>query len=122
MKWIKQRIAHLTGARAERRADNFLREQGLHFVARNYRCKGGEIDLIMKDGEQWVFIEVKFRENADFGDAAEYFNRPKQKRVRHAIQHYMITHHLNPEMSACRIDLIAINGDKIDWYQSVTQQ
>lgn len=121
MQWIKQQFAHITGARAERQAEKFLRSQGLSMVARNYRCKGGEIDLIMTDSEQWVFIEVKYRESDKYGDAAEFFDSRKQQRLTRAINHYMIKKHLNPEMTAYRIDLVAINGDQINWIKSATQ-
>ena len=121
MQWIKQQFAYITGARAERQAETFLTSQGLVLIARNYRCKSGEIDLIMTDSEQWVFIEVKYREKDDYGDAAEFFDKRKKKRLMRAINHYMISKQLNPEMTAYRVDLVAINGEQINWIKSATQ-
>lgn len=119
MRWIKQRFAHLRGKAAEQLAASYLTRQGLRFIARNYRCRQGEIDLIFQQGEVWVFIEVKFRENNAFGEPSEYFHAAKRKKFIRAMQHFMHAKRLNPDEVPHRIDLVAIYRNQIDWLQAV---
>ncbi len=65
----------------ERRAENFLRRQGLRLLQRNFHCRFGEIDLIMEDSETLCFIEVKYRRSQAFGGAAFSLPRGKQRRI-----------------------------------------
>ena len=69
------------GAAAEALAAEFLQARGLTIVARNYRCRGGEIDLIASDGETLIFVEVRLRSDAAFGGAAESITTAKKKRL-----------------------------------------
>ena len=73
----------------ERRAENFLRRQGLRLLQRNFRCRFGEIDLIMEDGETLCFIEVKYRRSQAFGGAAFSLPRGKQRRIVAAAARYL---------------------------------
>lgn len=119
MQWIKRVQAHLLGAAAERQAQRYLQRQGLHFVTRNFRCRSGEVDLIFTEGQQWVFVEVKFRRQSDFGQAHEYFHASKRRKFELAMLAFMQQHGLNPAHTDHRIDLLAIQGEQIDWFKQI---
>jgi putative endonuclease len=97
------------GAAAERAAEQWLRARGLSSVARNFRCKPGEIDLVMRDGAQLVFIEVRLRNRDDYGGAAASVTRAKQQRLIRAAQQFL---RANPQWrdAPCRFDVIAARG------------
>lgn len=116
---IKRRFSHLIGASAEDKACRYLLEQGLVLIERNYRCRGGEIDLIMSDNEQLIFVEVKYRKQNQYGYAAEYFTEQKRKTVQRAILHYLKDARLNHATTAMRIDLVAIDDNQIQWLKAV---
>ena len=77
------------GSAAERAAAEFLRQRGYHILERNFRCRGGEIDLIALDGGTLVFIEVKMRRTLARGTPIEAVTPLKQSRVRRAAQSYL---------------------------------
>ena len=79
------------GAQAEQLAAQFLQCQGLKLVQRNYRCRYGEIDLILHDGNTLVFAEVRLRSRNDFGGAAASINAAKQAKLVRTAQHYLAT-------------------------------
>lgn len=106
----------IVGNRAEDRAAAFLREQNLSLVERNFLCKVGEIDLIMQDHNCLVFVEVRFRKNANFGSALETVNRAKQKKIIAAAQFYIRKQKLRN--AAMRFDVVGITGDDIQWVPS----
>ncbi len=94
------------GASAERTAEAFLVAQGLQPVTRNYRCKGGELDLIMRQADALVFVEVRLRRGRAFGGATASVDRRKQKRLIHAAQRYLQqTRWTGP----CRFDVIGLD-------------
>ena len=105
-----------TGHIAENLAARFLEKRGLVVKARNYRCRGGEIDLICRDGSALVFVEVRLRRNDAFGGAAASVTATKQRRIIHAAQHFLMAHSLaNPD---CRFDCVLLNGvseNNIEW-------
>jgi len=117
----KPKAAHLqTGLHAEQRALNFLQQQGLQLACTNYRCKSGELDLVMKDGEVLVIVEVRFRKSEQFGGALASITRQKQQRIISATQHYVIINKLGH--SAIRFDVVAISGDnRINWIKNAFQ-
>ncbi|WP_407075554.1 YraN family protein [Paraglaciecola sp.] len=124
MGWIKQAISPLIGKEAEGLARTFLEKQGLTFIEQNYRCRTGEIDLIMQDGEQLVFVEVKYRSRSQFGSAMEYFHPAKRRKFISALMYYMQENKLNPSIAPHRIDLVAIdnnkaNQDDINWLKNI---
>lgn len=119
MQWIKNRYSHLVGKKAEQQASEYLQQQGLSLVCENYRCRSGEIDLIMKEQDQLVFVEVKYRTNTDFGHALEYFHLHKRKKFEKAVSHYLHEQRLNPTLIDHRIDLVAIENTDIQWLKSV---
>jgi putative endonuclease len=94
------------GADAEALAARFLIERKLRIIDRNYRCRGGEIDLIAEDGSTLVFVEVRLRRDDRFGGAAASVTRRKQQRVILAARHYLGSR----SARACRFDVIALDG------------
>ncbi len=107
----------LSGNRAEDKACKFLKKEGLQLLERNFTIPAGEVDLIMKDGQTLVFIEVRYRKNADFGGAAASITPKKQQRIIKASLSYQQKH--SPQ-SAMRFDVIAIEGTNLDinWIKS----
>lgn len=109
------------GERAETLAEKFLQERGLKPRTRNYRCKAGEIDLIMGAGETLVFVEVRLRRNARFAGAAESVDARKQRKLIRAAQHYLLRHGLTDKV-VCRFDIVAfdrgLDSSGITWFQN----
>ncbi len=103
------------GAQAEHLAAKFLQHQGLKLLQQNYRCRFGEIDLILQDGEALVFAEVRLRSRSDFGGAAASINTAKQAKLVRAAQHYLATLTHTPP---CRFDAVLLqtsDGSGIEW-------
>ena len=96
-----------TGREAEVRAERILMREGLSPVARNYRCRGGEIDLVMHDGETLVFVEVRGRSNPRFGSPAETVTGAKQARLIRTAQVFLLAHPKFTEWP-CRFDVLAL--------------
>jgi putative endonuclease len=106
------------GAAAEALAAEFLRARGLTIVARNYRCRGGEIDLIARDGDTLIFVEVRLRSDAAFGGAAESITAAKKKRLRFAASHYLSRLSQMSREPPCRFDAIllgSLDPGRIEW-------
>jgi len=97
---------HSSGANAEQKAFDYLIKKGLKPVTRNYRCKCGEIDLIMRDNNTLVFVEVRFRRSNSFGSAAATVSNSKQQRLRKTAALYLQKQHTVPD---CRFDVIGIS-------------
>ena len=101
------------GALAEDRALAYLERQGLAAVVRNYRCKGGEIDLIMRAADDTlVFVEVRKRSGRGFGGAAASITTAKQRHVLIAASHYLATLDALPP---CRVDVVALDPGRLEW-------
>jgi putative endonuclease len=99
---------HRSGRWAESAALEYLVEQGLLPLARNHRCRFGEIDLVMRDGTVLVFVEVRLRSDARFGGGAASVTTAKQRRLVLAARHYLAglrTHTL----PACRFDVVSVS-------------
>ena len=94
------------GRDAEARAEDMLIRAGLQPVARNYRCRGGEIDLIMRDGEHLVFVEVRYRSHAGYGGAASSIDHRKQRRLLLAAGRYLQTSRWS---GPCRFDVVTFD-------------
>lgn len=107
------------GEAAEAHAEQFLHAQGLQTRARNYRCKVGEIDLIMQHGETLVFVEVRLRNNPRFLQAAESVTWRKQQKIIRAAQVYLMQTRLTDSV-ICRFDVVALTteGATPDWIQN----
>lgn len=95
-----------------------LQLHGLRLVERNFRCKGGEIDLIMRDGAALVFVEVRRRAGRGYGGAAASITPAKQKRMIHAAQFYLLR--VKP-LPPCRFDVVAIDGKQLSWLKHVLE-
>ena len=102
------------GALAEEQAARFLAGRGLKILARNYRCRGGEIDLICRDGKTLVFVEVRLRSRSDFGGAAASITASKRRRIILAAQHYL----LGKPACDCRFDCVLIDGGELEWIKN----
>ncbi|WP_333607266.1 YraN family protein [Arsukibacterium sp.] len=92
----------------EQLALDYLQQQGLTLVTRNYQCKAGEIDLIMRQGPQLVFVEVKYRASNAFGGPLAAVTPAKQKKFVRTVRWYLQQH--GGQQQACRIDVLAIEG------------
>ncbi len=101
------------GAAAETHAADFLVRQGLVILERNFRVKGGEIDLIARDGTTTVFVEVRQRSRRDYGGAAASITRTKQRRLILAARHWL----QRRGECACRFDCVLIDGGQMEWLQ-----
>lgn len=105
-----------TGRRGEAQAADFLEQRGLTVVARNYRCRGGELDLVCRDGRTLVFVEVRLRTSLTFGGAAASITPVKQRRILHAAQHYLST--TGKTDADCRVDCVLIDNGEITWLKN----
>ena len=95
----------------EDRALAYLKKQGLKLIVRNFSCKLGEIDLIMKDVQnKLIFVEVRYRGTQNFGGSAASVSRGKQIRLVRTANWYLRAHYPNAP-PLCRFDVMAINGD-----------
>lgn len=102
------------GSEAEAQAADYLMRHGLIILARNYRCRGGEIDLVCRDGATLVFVEVRLRTNRGYGGAAESITAAKQRRVVLAARHYLA----GKPQPVCRFDAVLLDGANIDWIRN----
>jgi putative endonuclease len=106
------------GAAAEALALRHLQAQGLRLLQRNWRTRGGELDLVMEDGEDLVIAEVRARSRADFGGAAASIDSRKRGRIVNAARAFLAAHpryHSRP----VRFDIVAIEpGGRIDWIRN----
>ena len=101
-----------TGSCYERKAAEYLISCGCNIIEKNYRCRAGEIDLIVRDGSYLVFVEVKYRSTASAGYGSEAVDIRKQIRIRKAAVWYMKQHHISVDQP-CRFDVISFLGDEI---------
>jgi len=99
------------GQITEQFAENFLIKKGLTLVDKNYHCRQGEIDLIMLEGDTYVFIEVKYRKSTSFGGAIAAISASKQKKIKHCVTFYLQQAGLNEYNTPCRVDVVALEGN-----------
>ena len=106
-----------SGLQAEQWAVQHLQQHGLKLVAQNYRCRFGEIDIIMQDALVLVFVEVRLRRNGDFGGAAASIDARKQQRIILTAQHYLSSLKSTPP---CRFDAVLIDAEskKFEWLKN----
>ena len=111
------------GERFEQAAAVMLEAAGLRVIERNYRCKMGELDLICRDHEQIVIVEVRARRQTRYGGAAASIDRHKQRRIIRATQHLLQRRNWSGTQS-CRFDVVAIDGagrdgrEKMQWIKN----
>ena len=106
------------GGQWERAACVYLERRGLVRLAANFRCRGGELDLVMRDADTIVFVEVRQRSHAGFGGAAASIDAHKLRRLRRAAQAWLARYPLPPP---CRLDVIAIDGGAIRWLRAAAE-
>ncbi|MGA9421694.1 MAG: YraN family protein [Rhodanobacteraceae bacterium] len=101
------------GAHYEDRALAHLQRAGLVLITRNVACRYGEIDLVMRDDDTVVFIEVRYRQRSEFGDGLASVNTTKRARLVRAARVFLAR---NPRLArcACRFDVIALTGEADD--------
>jgi len=107
------------GAEAETLAESFLTARGLAILVRNYRCRVGEIDLIARDRDTLVFVEVRLRSSSAFGGAGASITAAKRRRLERAARHYLGYIGREPP---CRFDAIlldALDSKRIEWLVDV---
>ena len=105
----------MNGSEAERCAERFLLQRHLVLLLRNYRCRFGEIDLIMRNGETLVFVEVRLRSSSVFGGAAASVTSVKQTKLLRTARHYLAGLKTTP---SCRFDVVLLSGcsgEDIEW-------
>ncbi|WP_256927976.1 YraN family protein [Caballeronia sordidicola] len=109
-------VSKTIGSAFEERALEYLQRQRLRFVTRNFVCRGGEIDLVMREigsAHTLVFVEVRARRSRQFAAAAASIGAHKQRRLVLAAQHYLMT--WRGALPACRFDVIAFDAGRIVW-------
>lgn len=118
----------ITGESAEQLAKQYLLGQGLEFITQNFRCKQGEIDLIMQHNCSIIFIEVRYRKQIRFGSGAESVNHTKQKKLIATALSYLQQNPVQANQPA-RFDVVSITSRStttgtqpdIDWIQDAFQ-
>ncbi|MBI1991560.1 MAG: YraN family protein [Betaproteobacteria bacterium] len=107
----------LRGRHAENLAALFLQQQGLKLVARNYRCRFGEIDLIAREGNTLVFVEVRMRASDQFGGAAASITAGKRRKLLRTARHYLAGATRAPP---CRFDALLVSGadNSVEWLKN----
>ncbi len=107
-----------TGALFESLALQYLQQQGLGLVLRNFRCRYGEIDLICRSAEHWVFVEVKYRQHSHFGGAVAAVTLQKQQKLARTASYFL---QQQRSQAPCRFDVVAISGAapyRIEWIKN----
>jgi putative endonuclease len=102
------------GAAAERLAADFLATKGMKIVRRNYRYERGEIDIVAEDGDELVFVEVKWRRSGAFGSPEDAITPAKQDQIIKVAEGYLFENGI--EGRPCRFDVVAVterNGNQI---------
>jgi putative endonuclease len=116
------------GRHAEEAACHYLQQQGLTLLQRNYACPRGEIDLVMRQADVTVFVEVRFRRNIRYGSGAESVDWRKQDKLRATAAHYL-QQHPKAAKGACRFDVVSLSAGaasdgaiaNIDWITDAFQ-
>jgi putative endonuclease len=112
------------GQAAERQACTFLQEKGLRLLIKNYSCPYGEIDLIMQDQDDIVFVEVRSRKRTDYGNALESVNNNKRKKLIKTATHFLQMKQWLHKINS-RFDIIAIHPIagkmQLEWVKNAFQ-
>ncbi|MBO6159617.1 MAG: YraN family protein [Firmicutes bacterium] len=111
----------LEGSVYEERAAEWLEEQGLIILERNFRCRQGEIDLIALDEDVLVFVEIKYRRTRNTGFAIEAVNPRKQAVIRRVAQYYLLKKRKS-ENVPCRFDVLGFDGARVTWIKNAYEE
>lgn len=106
------------GYAAELRALSYLKKRGLKLVERNFTSSVGEIDLIMRDKRELVFVEVRYRSGNAYGGAAASINHSKQMKLNRTALFYL-NRRYGDAVPHCRFDLVLIDGGQLEWCRNV---
>ncbi|CAG4884102.1 conserved protein of unknown function [Georgfuchsia toluolica] len=118
---LLRKRAAASGQAAEDVAAGFLAHRGLKVVERNFRVRGGEIDLICTDGRTLVFVEVRLRGSDKFGGAAASITPRKQQRIVLAARHWLSRHGNAFVDRDCRFDCVVMDAPdeaRIEWIEN----
>lgn len=102
------------GAAKEEQAAAYLQEQGATLLAKNFYFRGGELDLVAKDGEYVCFIEVKYRKSRAYGFPEEAVTAAKQRKIIQGAKLFLYQNHY-PADTPCRFDVISVYQEEITW-------
>lgn len=118
MRLLKNRLK--LGQAFETKALTYLRSQGLELIERNFRAKCGEIDLIMSENNEIIFVEVKYRTSEHYGSASECVTASKQAKLKKTAQVWLAANQKSPHHSYFRFDVITVTGKDhhIEWIQN----
>lgn len=114
----RQLTSKQTGDVWEAAARRWLESKGLRFVAANVRERGGEIDLIMRDGKTTVFVEVRYRRSAQFGGPAASVTWSKQHKLLQTARLWLARHNGSFDTVDCRFDVLAFTGNDVEWLRN----
>jgi len=101
------------GKWGEETAVHFLEQKGYEILEKRFRGGGGEVDIIAREGENFVFVEVKTRRYLDMESMERVLNKIKRSRIEQACLAYLNQNNLNPELTQLRFDCIFISGESI---------
>ncbi|MBQ9984510.1 MAG: YraN family protein [Lachnospiraceae bacterium] len=114
---IKEQNKRKLGAKIEQMVSEYLTAHGFVILEMNYRCRQGEVDIVARDAEYYVFIEVKYRNSTRYGTPEEAVGISKQRRISKAAQYYLYSHRLD-ESIPVRFDVAAVLQNKINYYKN----
>ena len=106
---MPQRSSAQSGKDAELHALDYLQQQGLRLLAQNWLCKRGELDLVMLDGDTVVFVEVRYRQHAQWGGALASIDERKRQKLVLAAQFFLQKEHRWADRP-CRFDVVAMES------------
>jgi len=111
----RRTAAQVSGGQGEDAASALLVRHGMRIVARNYRTRFGEVDIVARDGESLVFVEVRLRADSRFGGAAASVGARKQARIAAAARQFLRDTRSN---LPCRFDVVAIEAGEARWLRA----
>jgi putative endonuclease len=122
LSWINSHSTQDKGQTSESFALQYLVDNGLQYLVKNYRNRQGEIDIILLEGDIHVFVEVKYRKNGQFGGAISAVTYKKTQKIKQCAKFYLQQEGLNEYNTPCRFDIIALEGDinkpQISWLKN----
>lgn len=115
---LKKLLPLQKGQQSEAMACYYLEQQGCRLVSKNFRCRTGEIDLIMREQETLVFVEVRYRHQKNFGSGIESVNYAKRKKLLRTAEYYLLQQNLTDKVP-CRFDIVDISQtSQIEWLKN----
>lgn len=110
MSWIDKFTTRDKGQLTEQLAANYLKKEGLSLITTNFHSRHGELDVVMKDGSTYVFVEVKYRQSSQFGGAIAAVSPKKQQKLKLCASFYFQQLQLNEYNTPYRFDVVAMQG------------